>query len=79
MNIYIRIFLTGLLLFPFINASADCTKPTLPDFNIDKYYSSAVGKTGQDLKKALNGIIKGHIKYSYKCVWEILKYTVSLR
>ncbi len=43
MNIYIRIFLTGLL-FSFINASADCAKPTLPDFNMENYYSSAVEK-----------------------------------
>lgn len=67
LNIYIRIFLTELvLIFSFVNASADCTKPELPNFNIDNYYSSAVGKTGQNLKKALNGIIKGHIKHCVK-------------
>lgn len=41
------------------------------------YYDDAVGKSGNDLKNALNGIIKGHTEYPYSSsgtdVWDILK------
>ncbi|MCF6184655.1 MAG: endonuclease, partial [Bacteroidales bacterium] len=43
------------------------------------YYDNAAGKTGEDLKAALNMIIKGHKKFSYTSsatdVWDILKVT----
>ena len=53
---------------------ADCEKPEVAELNIDEYYSTAIGKTGNDLETALHGIIKGHIRYKYKCVWNILEY-----
>lgn len=49
-------------------------KTTQQQFNAANYYSSAYGKTGKELKLALNQIIKGHTRYNYKCIWEILKY-----
>ena len=39
------------------------------------YYNLAQGKEGEELKSALNQIIKGHVKFSYNAVWDILKET----
>ncbi|MCD6557172.1 MAG: endonuclease [Bacteroidales bacterium] len=43
------------------------------------YYDGTSGKTGEELKMALNTIIKGHTKFSYTSsatdVWDILKVT----
>jgi endonuclease I len=43
------------------------------------YYSSAVGKSGEDLKTSLYTIIKDHVEYPYSSsntdVWDILKET----
>ncbi len=43
------------------------------------YYDNASGKTGEELKTALNNIIKGHTTFSYTAsgtdVWDILKET----
>ncbi len=39
------------------------------------YYASAYGKTGQQLKAALNKIIKGHKALTYWAVWNALKDT----
>ena len=43
------------------------------------YYSTAEGKTGEELKAALNNIIKGHVEFPYTSsstdVWDILKET----
>lgn len=41
----------------------------------DDYYANALGKTGSQLKAALNGIIKGHQTVSYSTVWDALKDT----
>lgn len=45
----------------------------------DGYYSSAQGKTGDELKSALNEIISDHIEFPYTSsstdVWDILKET----
>lgn len=51
----------------------ECSKPEVSEFDPGKYYLSAEGKKGKELKKALNGIIKGHVRHNYKCVWEILR------
>lgn len=40
--------------------------------DLDAYYDLANGKTGSDLKAALNAIISGHYRYSYSCVWTAL-------
>ncbi len=39
------------------------------------YYDSADGLDGENLKTALNNIIKGHTKFSYSAVWDILQET----
>ena len=44
--------------------------PVTTDLNA--YYSSAEGKSGDDLKAALNSIISGHQRYSYNCGWTAL-------
>ncbi|AXK33310.1 ribonuclease [Streptomyces armeniacus] len=41
----------------------------------DTYYQDALGKTGQELKDALNGIISEQTTLSYDDVWEALKAT----
>ncbi|QKW06371.1 endonuclease [Streptomyces sp. NA04227] len=41
----------------------------------DTYYEGAIGKTGQELKSALHGIISEQSKLSYDQVWDALKAT----
>ncbi|MGW7353595.1 endonuclease I family protein [Streptomyces sp. NPDC054784] len=41
----------------------------------DTYYEDAMGKTGDELKSALNGIISEQTTLSYDDVWEALKAT----
>ncbi len=56
------------------NVQADCQKPSgITPFSPSEYYQTAMGKTGSELKSALNVIIKGHTRHSYKCVWKILE------
>lgn len=45
----------------------------LADLDLDTYYRSASGKTGDDLKETLNDIIDEHEELSYKDVWDALK------
>ena len=72
-----RLTLTAVFLTVFtgqlsINANeslAACNKPSnIPAFNTTTYYQPANGLTGDVLKTALNGIIRGHHKHSYSCV-----------
>ena len=56
-----------------INLIAACNKPSVSPFDPDAYYATANGLLGQELKSALNSIIKNHESYSYTCVWDILK------
>ncbi|MGW0433444.1 endonuclease [Micromonospora sp. NPDC003197] len=52
------------------------TPTTPPDGGYDStYYRNAIGKTGTDLRTALNGIIKVQTKLSYAQVWDALKST----
>lgn len=53
--------------------SANCIKPSETNFDKDKYYSGTRNLSGDELRKKLNQLIKGHEVYSYSCVWEILK------
>ncbi|MER6020685.1 ribonuclease, partial [Streptomyces anulatus] len=41
----------------------------------DTYYQDALGKTGAELKSALNTIISDQTKLSYSQVWDALKAT----
>ncbi|HCA86123.1 MAG TPA: ribonuclease [Streptomyces sp.] len=41
----------------------------------DTYYQDALGKTGQELKDALHGIVSEQSKLSYSQVWDALKAT----
>ncbi|MET7637956.1 endonuclease [Streptomyces sp. NPDC005438] len=41
----------------------------------DDYYKDAIGKTGDELKTALNGIISNNEQLSYDEVWDALKVT----
>lgn len=69
-----KIILAALLTVSFssIGYAQNCKKPAVPQFDAKKYYRPAEGKNGEELKTALNGIIKGHIRYGYRCVWNIL-------
>jgi len=40
----------------------------------EDYYSNAKGKTGTELHEALNSIITNQVVFSYKAVWDQLKY-----
>jgi endonuclease I len=56
---------------PFTNA---CVKSNPPPVDLNSYYASANGLTGDGLKGALNTIINDHTAFDYSpCVWEILK------
>jgi endonuclease I len=41
--------------------------------SLETYYAPAAGATGSALRAALHGIIKGHRRFSYTCVWTILE------
>ncbi|MFC4654548.1 endonuclease [Rheinheimera marina] len=43
--------------------------------NQSTYYAAAAGKTGSQLKSALNSILRGHLRLSYAEVWTALEYT----
>ncbi len=66
--------ITIVLIFSIANISGACNKPSgIPQFDLDSYYQSAIGKTGDLLKSELNKIIKKHHRHSYSCVWNILR------
>ncbi len=48
-------------------------KLDLEEVDLGTYYKSAMGKTGEDLKDALNDIIDAHNELNYKEVWSALK------
>ncbi|GLZ36866.1 hypothetical protein Acsp05_04910 [Actinokineospora sp. NBRC 105648] len=48
---------------------------TTPGGPTDDYYSAALGKTGPQLKSALNQIIRTNAKLNYDQVWDALKQT----
>ncbi|MDR7119991.1 endonuclease [Rheinheimera soli] len=48
---------------------------TGPVINQPTYYAAAAGKTGSELKTALNSILRGHLRLTYSQVWDALSYT----
>jgi serine protease len=58
-----------------INAFSICNKPITQEFNDAGYYRPAFGEKGTALRNVLNRVIKNHTVQTYKCVWEILKYS----
>ncbi|EGM79334.1 endonuclease I [Rheinheimera sp. A13L] len=46
-----------------------------PVINQPTYYAAAAGKTGSELKTALNSILRGHLRLTYSQVWDALSYT----
>ena len=55
-------------------AFAACEKQTHPPVDVDAYYQSAAGRSGEQLKATLNQIIRDHKRYTYTpCLWSILK------
>jgi len=67
-----KLALSFLLLF-VEPAWSYCDKYIHEPVVIEQYYQPTLGLSNQELKNKLNVIIRGHTKYSYKCVWEILK------
>ena len=73
MIMIIRYFVMGLMLLAVNQQAAaldDCPKPSLTLTDTDEHYQNARNTSGNyleggDLKKALNGIIKGHKQYRY--------------
>ncbi len=57
------------------NGGGSGGEPTPPGYSYDSYYAQAIGKSGTELKSALNLIIRGHTRYSYSQVWDGLNYT----
>lgn len=45
------------------------------NYDFNTYYANAIGKTGTELKSALNGIIRGHVQLTYSQVWDALGST----
>ncbi len=45
------------------------------DIELNQYYSSVIGLTGNALKSGLNELTKGHTRLTYDQVWAALKYT----
>ncbi|WP_315979785.1 endonuclease [Aliamphritea spongicola] len=67
------ILLTTALSLLSATAAATCIKPDIKPYDPDTYYSSITNQQGTELKSALNKIIRGHTRFSYKCTWTILK------
>ena len=62
-----------LLVLPF-SVDAACTKPSnIPAYQFSTYYQGINTQSGDELKSLLHAIIANHHKYSYRCVWDILK------
>ncbi|ASR36186.1 ribonuclease [Prauserella marina] len=57
-----------------VGAPAAVTATAAAD-ELDDYYRDALGKTGQELKDALNDIVSGQDVLTYSEVWEALKVT----
>jgi len=54
---------------------AEDTGPDQYGYDFGQYYADAEGKAGNDLKSALNLIIRDHVKLSYANVWQALMKT----
>lgn len=55
------------------NPVKTCSKDEFqPIDDLDEYYATAAGLSGDDLRKELNSIIRDHRRYSYGCVWSAL-------
>jgi serine protease len=70
-----RQLIAALITFAFCGeALAACEKQTHPPVDVDGYYQSAAGRSGEQLKATLNQIIRDHKRYNYTpCLWDILK------
>ena len=67
-------YATAFLLIAPLSAQADCRKVEHDPVDLSAYYADTAGRTGEELKSALNEIIRGHKSYSYTpCVWAILE------
>ncbi len=51
------------------------SEPDPAGYSFNTYYAQAIGKSGTELKSALNLIIRGHTRYSYAQVWDGLNYS----
>ena len=60
--------LSLLVLAIFQSAYAVCNKASVSQFDPAIYYALAQGKSGDELRLALNSIVKGHASHSYTCV-----------
>ncbi len=72
-----RILIAAIALLAFAgsaSAQAACVKVDHAPVDLSDYYAETLGRTGDDLKAALNEIIRGHEDYTYTpCVWAILE------
>lgn len=51
------------------------TTPPTDTINQPSYYVNTSGKTGAALKSTLNGILRGHVRFTYAQVWDAIGYT----
>jgi len=54
---------------------AECPQTFPTSIDLNRYYETADSLTGNELKTALNKIIKGHTNLGYRCAWQVLKFT----
>lgn len=48
---------------------------TTDTINMPTYYVGTTGKTGAELKAALNNVLRGHVRFTYAQVWDAISYT----
>jgi endonuclease I len=57
------------------SGGGDTGGSTDPVVNQPTYYAAALGKSGSELKAALNNILRGHVRLTYSQVWDAISYT----
>jgi|GEM_PF-2126847 len=56
-----------------VHVVSACEKPVFTPLDLNTYYALAQGKSGEELKAALNATIKAHTFQTYSCIWTILE------
>ncbi len=55
--------------------NANCSGTGTDTINLPTYYVGTTGKTGAELKAALNNVLRGHVRFTYAQVWDAISYT----
>lgn len=57
------------------SAMAECQQNFSTSIDLKQYYQTSSSLTGQELKAALNQIIRDHLNLGYRCTWQVLQIT----